>query len=386
MLHSVSRLLRELNSQPPFALLDVLRAYLKRTVDTTAVGVWLADYAEQELRPLTLDRRASTEPVDVQLDGRLQQAFLEQRVTNALVDDRIRVFVPITQRAERLGILDLALEEPPTPAVISVLQESAVVVAYVLVASRRYTDVFERARRRTELAVPAEVQWELLPVLAHDGPDFSIAGSLEPAYDIGGDNFDYAVEPDALLVSVTDAMGHGTAAALLCTLCVASQRNARRKGEGVRQQARAANLAVHDQYGGDAYLTQLSLRIERDAGHATAVNAGHWLPYLMRGEAVELVSIPPDVPLGLWSDSDFHVHELDFAPGDRLLLITDGMVEASSQDGDAFGEERLIELLQATGRERPSEVVRKLTRAVVEHRATTLDDDATAVCVDYRRR
>ncbi|HVL98921.1 MAG TPA: SpoIIE family protein phosphatase [Egibacteraceae bacterium] len=92
------------------------------------------------------------------------------------------------------------------------------------------------------------------------------------------------------------------------------------------------------------------------------------------------------VPLGLWQDSDFNLHELEFVPGDRLLLITDGIVEVSRQNGEVFGEGRLMELLQRTARERPSEVVRMLARAVVEHRATPLLDDATAVCIDYRRR
>ena len=98
----------------------------------------------------------------------------------------------------------------------------------MLTGARRYTDRFEMLRRRRELGLAAEIQWELLPSLAFELPAFSIAGTVEPAYEIGGDNFDYAISAHRLTVSVSDAVGHGIRAALLASLAVTAMRNARR--------------------------------------------------------------------------------------------------------------------------------------------------------------
>jgi serine phosphatase RsbU (regulator of sigma subunit) len=382
---SVAQLLRELDTQPPFALLDTTREHLGNRVGAEDVILWLVDYEQKTLVRWTppgepLDGGA---PVD---EGELGAAFVTQRSTTEQGDDSCIVRTPVTIRAERLGVLEIRLPGEPDAFVMQMLQGTGTILAYVLLGARRYTDVFERVRRRRALEVPAELQWELLPVLAHEGPDFTLAGALEPAYDIGGDNFDYAVEPQGLVVTITDAMGHGTKAALLCSLAVAVQRNARRRGMSLRQQVRAANVAVHDYHEGEAFLTQLALRINRSDGTATAVNAGHSYAFLLRGDVVEPLRLSTDLPIGMFSDSEYRPQELSFAPGDRLLLITDGIAEAMPDDGEEFGVDRVVELLRTTADDHPTEVVRKLTNVVMEHRAGALLDDATALCIDYRRR
>src|SRR5439155_4458550 len=104
----------------------------------------------------------------------------------------------------------------------------AQVLAYVPTGARRYTDRFETLGSRRDLGLAAEIQWELLPVLAYELPRFSIAGALEPAYDIGGDTFDYAVSAQQLSVSITDAVRHGLRAAMLSSPAVSAMRNTRR--------------------------------------------------------------------------------------------------------------------------------------------------------------
>jgi serine phosphatase RsbU (regulator of sigma subunit) len=382
---SIVQLLRELDSHPPFALLDVLGAHLDHHVGACHVGLWLTDYQQQAMRCWSPPGQARGEAVDI-ADDLLGATFRCQESRSVEHDGVVRVYAPVTIRAERIGVLEVHVPDRPELAAMSLFDDVATVLAYVLLAARRYTDVFERTRRSRDLEVPAELQWELLPVLAHDGPDFTIAGSLEPAYDIGGDHFDYAVEPDGLYVSISDAMGHGMTAALLSSLEVAVLRNSRRRGLGLRQQVRAANVALHDQFAGERFVTHLALRIDRHDGWAGAVNAGHSLAYLLRGDVVGEVGLEPDLPLGLFQHADFQQHTLTFKPGDRLLLVTDGVLEAAPDDGPAFGDDGVADLLRATSREHPSEVVRTLTGSVMQHRGAPLLDDATAVCVDYRRR
>lgn len=382
---SITQLLRELDSQPPFAMLEVLETHLGHRLAATAVHLWLTDYDLDTLRCWTAPGAPPRDSVAIG-EGPFGEAFTTQRSGSQELEGGVRVLVPVTVRSERLGVLEVHLPAAPDLVTMEVLEGAGSIVAYVLLSARRYTDVFERVRRHKELEVPAELQWELLPVLAHDGPDFTIAGALEPAYDIGGDNFDYSVDPRGLHVSITDAMGHGTAAALLCNLEVAVRRNARRRGMSVRQQVRASNVAVNEHFSGDAFCTHLSMRIDRSDGEAAVVNAGHSWCYLLRGDVAAPLPLDSDLPIGLFEEAEFVQQTLQLSPGDRLLLLTDGIVEAAPEDGDPFGEEGVLALLLETRHEHPTEVVRKLTRAVIDHRAAALVDDATAVCVDYRRR
>jgi hypothetical protein len=382
---SVARLLRELDTQPPFVLLDVLGTHLRHQVEAQDVALWLSGYQQESMRRWTPPGSAPGDTTSIE-DGELGAVFVEQRSATLERDDGACVYVPVTIRAERLGVLEVLLPAAPDAATMRLLEDTGTILAYILLAARRYTDVYERVRRHHDLEVPAELQWELLPVLAHDGPDFVIAGALEPAYDIGGDNFDYSVEQQGLYLSITDAMGHGVAAALLCSLHVAVQRNARRRGLSVRQQVRAANIAVLEQFGGEAFLTNLSMRIDREDGTASIVNAGHSYAYVLRGDVVEELQLDSDLPIGLFDEAEYTQQEHNFAPGDRLLLVTDGILEAAPDEGEEYGFDHLRELLLATADQHPTEVVRRLTRDVMAHRAGALLDDATAVCVDYRRR
>jgi serine phosphatase RsbU (regulator of sigma subunit) len=114
------------------------------------------------------------------------------------------------------------------------------------------------------------------------------------------------------------------------------------------------------------------------------VNAGHQRPILLRRGAVQLIEIAPDLPLGIFGDTAYRSHHVSVEPGDRLLLLSDGLSDARPVGGAPFGDTRLAELLLASGDLQPPEVVRLLTKAAIDHRAGQLQDDATAVCLDWR--
>jgi serine phosphatase RsbU (regulator of sigma subunit) len=386
----VGDILVALDQQQPYELLTVLHARLQAALSTRSVRVWLADYEESTLEPLTVETDESRPPsTSVDAPG-LGHAYRDQDVVIEHVvpggtDVGVLVMLPITLRSERIGVLEVVLETEPGPDLLARLRPVATAVAYVLLAARRYTDVFEMARRRKELELPAEMQWDLLPVLAHTGPDFSLAGSVEPAYDIGGDNFDYAVDVAGITVSLTDAMGHGTQAALLSTLAIAAQRNARRRGHGLRQQVRAVNVAVHDHFSGNAFATGMFLNITGGTGEGIVVNAGHSLLWRLRGGDLQHCDVPPDLPTGLFDDAEYIAHPMTAEQGDRYLIISDGVLEASNAEGEHFGTERFRASVLDSADADPVETVRLLTRSVSEFSNTMLADDATAVCLDYRR-
>jgi serine phosphatase RsbU (regulator of sigma subunit) len=92
----------------------------------------------------------------------------------------------------------------------------------------------------------------------------------------------------------------------------------------------------------------------------------------------------PDFPLGLFDSIDYRLQSFNLQRGDRLLLLSDGVLEATDPDENEFGTDRLGEIIAATLAEKPTEVVRRITGAVLEHRHIELRDDATVVCIDWR--
>jgi serine phosphatase RsbU (regulator of sigma subunit) len=385
MAELVAQLLRALDSAPPFALLPLVEDHLGDLVGAHAVRLWLADYEGRYLAQVVnhdVPAQAASARIDEDRQG---AAYRTQRIVTDDTGSHPSAFVPVTVRSERLGVLEVTLREPPDADDLLVLEAASIALAYVLVAARLYTDDFELPRRRRDLELPAEMQWELLPILAHSDPDFAVAGWLEPAYDIGGDHFDYNVERQGLTLTITDAMGHQTQAALLSNLAVSALRNARRCYLGLRQQVRAANTAVSDQFGGTVFLTGLFLRVDRETGKVEVVNAGHPQALLLRGGRVEPWAFEPDVPIGLFPDSEYTLQQGRLQPGDRLLLLSDGVTEAAPVDGEEFGEGRVADHLLASAGDPPFEVARQLILEVMEHAGRPLQDDATMICLDYRR-
>ena len=379
----VGSLVRALDAAPPYLLAEVLHSFLSSAVGARSSTVLLADYEERVLEPVPGAISSPTlgaQRVDSSAAGR---AYREQRPIQIATDSGLTLYLPITQRAERIGILEVGLSAAGSE-VREHLGEVASVLAYVIAAARRYTDQFERIRRRRDLQLAAELQWELLPVLAYSCAQYDIAGSLEPAYEIGGDTFDYAVAPNDLTMSVSDAMGHGLRFALLASLAVMTMRNARRRGDGVVERATTAAAHLAAQFTGEFFVTLALLRIDVPSGAIAAVNAGHQLPILVRDGMVSAVELAAAPPLGMFADTLYVPERLQLQPGDRLILISDGIVEAALVGGRPLGDEGLYELLRGMVGLSAVETVRQLTSAVLAHRAGDLQDDATAVCLDWR--
>lgn len=379
--HSLGRLLRALDDAPPFDLTDILAAELSRQVGAASCLILLADYEAQVLEPVpgtTTPSRSGSQSVDGSLAGR---CFREQRV-QAQADGR-RLFLPITVREERVGVLDVTLGAEIDGPTQDHLEQVAGLLGHVVTGARRYTDHFERLRRRRRLSLAAEIQWELLPVLAYAHESFSIAGHLEPAYEIGGDTFDYTVERASLALGITDARGHGLHAALLAALATTALRSSRRRGEGLVEQAAAAHDALVEQFGGEDFVTAALLVVDVPSGAVALVNAGHLPPLLVRDGGARTVPLEAQPPLGMFAETVYRPQRLDLLPDDRLVLFTDGITESTPEGGTSFGQARLVELLLATRSVPPGETVRLVANEVLAHRAGQLDDDASIVVLDW---
>jgi serine phosphatase RsbU (regulator of sigma subunit) len=383
-------LIRELDRAAPTDLVEVCRTWVVENLGVQDCALLLADYSETTLEPAPgAEGTVELSRLDVD-DSAAGAAYRQQRAvqdamptaSGAAADSTV-TYLPVSMRTERLGVLAVVQRATNEMDLLSVLNDVAQVLAYVLTRARRYTDQFETLRRRRDLGLAAEIQWELLPVLAYELPRFSIAGALEPAYDIGGDTFDYAVSAQLLTVSIIDAVGHGLRAAMLSSLTVSAIRNARRSGAAILEQARTANRHLTEQFAHAEFVTGLLLQIEVTTGHGSIVVAGHPPPLRLRDGAVSIVSVSPDPPLGLSLKTEYRLQAIKLLPGDRLLLLTDGIDEAHDVGGPQFGLERVADMLRSHAELPPVEFVRHLTKSVTDHRSGPLADDATAVCLDW---
>ncbi|MCU1629256.1 MAG: putative magnesium or manganese-dependent protein phosphatase, partial [Pseudonocardia sp.] len=141
-------------------------------------------------------------------------------------DQGAHLVVPVTDRGDVIGLIELLLPYAPDEQTVSDIAAAGHILAYIVVANRRHTDLFEWGQRSTPFTLAAEIQRRLLPAaFTCEAGQFTVAGWLEPASSVGGDTFDYSLDQHSLQVSITDAAGHDVQAALLATLLVGSLRN-----------------------------------------------------------------------------------------------------------------------------------------------------------------
>jgi serine phosphatase RsbU (regulator of sigma subunit) len=172
-------------------------------------------------------------------------------------------------------------------------------------------------------------------------------------------------------------MGHTMDAALLATVLVGGLRNARRRGVELAEQARLANDALAEQAGEGQFVTGLLVRIDLARATAGIVNAGHPPPLRLRAGQVEPIRLEADRPFGLQPRGGYRVQALPLEVGDRLIFVTDGILER-----DAAGM-NIAAILTASRDMHAREAVQHLTQAVLQASGGQLRDDATALCLDW---
>ncbi|MBB5867638.1 serine phosphatase RsbU (regulator of sigma subunit) [Allocatelliglobosispora scoriae] len=290
------------------------------------------------------------------------------------------VFAPVVERGDVIGLLEIELPAEPTPETVTDIGTAAEAMAFVVIANRRHTDIFEAGQRTTPVTLSAEIQRRLLPAaFTCEADTFALSAWLEPSASIAGDSFDYSLIGDVLHFSVTDAMGHGVESALTATLCVGSLRNTRRRRRSLIDQAHEANDTVAERASPTgSYVTALLGRLNLRTGACALLNAGHVRPLLVRDGESREIALPLNFPLGMFVEAEFEAGSIALEPGDRLVLLTDGM-----RDRDAAALDIPAHLRKLADRH-PREAVRAIADAVLDLAGPTLADDAALLILDWR--
>ena len=379
-------LLAGVENASPVAAADVRGERLADVLAASAVSFWVVEFNGRTLRrlgqaggdPDARDQHRETgERVSVE-DSPHGRALTTQTVQVEGSAGGAQLVAPVANRGEAIGVLEVNLPEAPDRQALADVALGAHALAYVIIANRRFTDLFEWGQRSVPLSLAAEIQHRLLPgSYSCEAGQFTLAAWLEPAGDIAGDTFDFALGRDTLHLSMTDAMGHGVNASVLATVLVGGLRNARRAGAGLAEQARLANEGLGEHAGWGQFVTGQVARIDLHSQVATIVNAGHPPPLRLCAGRVEGVALDADPPFGTVSGFRYRVQQLALRPDDRLIFLTDGMTERNAATVD------LAALTAASADVHPRQAVQHLTRAVLQATDGELKDDATVMCLDW---
>lgn len=313
------------------------------------------------------------------------RCFLDAAPVEESDGDGVRLHLPLLDGGDQVGVMAVTLDSVDDHD-RRLLGRISGLVADLLVTKHGYSDLFFTVRRDEPMSVAAEIQWSLLPPLAMIMPRVAVAGILEPAYDVAGDSFDYALNGDILHVVMIDAMGHGLDAATMATVAIGAYRHARRFGIGLAEIYDFMDRAVAEQFGPEHFVTAQMMQLDTTTGQVQWVNAGHPPPILVRNHRVtDRLIAPTTLPVGL-GGAEPRISELRLERGDRVVCFSDGLVEEHGTGGEEFGEEQLIDCvnrLEKTGRGIRS-VARSLSNTLKRARGGRTTDDATLLMVEWR--
>jgi sigma-B regulation protein RsbU (phosphoserine phosphatase) len=248
--------------------------------------------------------------------------------------------------------------------------------AATLVENAALVQAEDAAKRyRQELSIAAEIQQRLMTVTVPDVPFAKVNAVSYACKDIGGDFFDLVYTDGGLSLIVADVSGKGVSAAVVASILQGMLYSQLARDSSLPEMIAAVNRFLCDKVGGQKYATLVIARLLGN-GEMELMNCGHVPPLLISGDSITKLE-EGNLPVGLVPGAEFQATRLQLKPGDRLLLVTDGVTEAEDAEGEFFGMERL----ENCGKDGFAAI----EQAVTDFRGdTALTDDCTITEMIYR--
>ncbi len=244
------------------------------------------------------------------------------------------------------------------------------------------------AATQTELNMATEIQASMLPSIFPAFPnrkEFDLYASMDPAKEVGGDFYDFfMIDDDHLGVVIADVSDKGVPAALFMMISKTIVQNFAMLGNNAAEVLMQANDALCAQNKTEMFVTVWVGILELSTGKMNCASAGHEYPAIYRNGTFELFKDKHGFVLGGMKGMKYRDYELQFNKGDKIFVYTDGVPEASNEEKEQFGTDRMIEALNT--RDANPEETLKIVRASVDEFVGGAEqfDDLTMVCLEYK--
>jgi len=248
--------------------------------------------------------------------------------------------------------------------------------AATLVENAALVQSEEAARRvQQEMTIAAEIQQGLMRVIVPEVPYAKVNAASYPCKDIGGDFFDLVHTSKGLSLVVADVSGKGVAAAVVASTLQGMLYSHLSEDSSLPEMIGTVNRFLFEKIGGQKYATLVIARLYPD-GQLELINCGHVPPIIVSGDTVTRIE-HGNLPVGLIPGVKYTAVMHQLKPGDRLVVVTDGVTEAEDAAGEFFGSERLDQCC-------PGGFL-GIEQAVTQFRGDTpLSDDCTMTELIYR--
>jgi serine phosphatase RsbU (regulator of sigma subunit) len=281
---------------------------------------------------------------------------------------------PLWLRGRVTGLL-LCIGSPLSP-----LDDIAKQGAAALELANDYTDFIESARRRKPTTPAAEIQQHLFPPRIARITGAQLAGVLLPTYEVGGDWFDFVENRDGAWLAIADASGTGPTAAGFGAAVLGALRAARRSGKDLKPALALMNETVRRLEHETFEITVWLARWRAATGTLSWVNCGHPAAYVVDPEGnLDEIEGPRHAALGKSAKPSYRVTEQTLMPGQRVILVTNGIINRRLENGGTFGVEGIREALQRAESPTAAATATAIQQAVTDCWNEPLEDDGTIV-------
>jgi sigma-B regulation protein RsbU (phosphoserine phosphatase) len=307
--------------------------------------------------------RKDFEPARVYFDDEDSwvNSLLPEAERRSLAELEPQLLLPLAVKDKLLGIVSLGekrSEEPYSGTDLrllkSVASQAGLALANAQLTAAIADEVGRREKMNRELEIAREVQERLFPQRLPQVSGLEYSGQCRTALSVGGDYYDFLILPEGLLgIALGDVSGKGIAAALMMASLQASLRaEAARAGSDIAGMIARVNQMLYDASAEDRYATLFYSQYDPASRRFTYVNAGHNPPIVFRhcsgnGHAERLDQKGGPV-VGLIMDCQYEQAEIALAPGDVVVMYTDGISEAMNHSLEEWGEKRFMEAVGET--------------------------------------